>query len=380
VSTSLATRNRGIPSYRLHKPSGRAVVTIAGRDHYLGEHGSVESRAEYDRLIAEWLANGRAAPRADRDELTVSELILAYWRYAEPIYPPRTLDTFRAALRHLRKLYGHTAADEFGPLSLRTLQRHLTDLRREDGASQLSRKTINQYTARIRQVFKWGAAEGLVDPGVWQALSAVDGLRRGRTTARETAPVRPVDDITIEVTLRHLPPMVADMVRIQRLTGMRPGELCAMTTADVDCSADVWLYTPQEHKTEHHGHERVIAIGPRAQEVLKPYLSHGLMVPVFSPRKSEQVRRGSQAEDLSPLLGDQYTVDAYRRAVHRACKKAGVARWSPNQLRHTRATELRKGFGLDTAGAVLGHRKLETSQVYAERSMEAAVAAARKTG
>jgi hypothetical protein len=41
------------PSYRLHKPSGQAVVTLDSRDFYLGKYGSPESRAEYDRLISE---------------------------------------------------------------------------------------------------------------------------------------------------------------------------------------------------------------------------------------------------------------------------------------------------------------------------------------
>ena len=47
------------PSYRHHRPSGQAVVTLGGRDVYLGKFASPESRAEYDRLVAEWLASGR---------------------------------------------------------------------------------------------------------------------------------------------------------------------------------------------------------------------------------------------------------------------------------------------------------------------------------
>jgi hypothetical protein len=43
------------PSYRLHKPSGQAVVTLGGRDVYLGKFETPESRAEYDRVVAEWL-------------------------------------------------------------------------------------------------------------------------------------------------------------------------------------------------------------------------------------------------------------------------------------------------------------------------------------
>jgi hypothetical protein len=79
------------PSYRLYKPTGLAVVTLGGRDLYLGRFGTPESKAEYDRVIAEWLANGRrpgvvaAGGRAGPD-LTVSELILGYVRFAETYY------------------------------------------------------------------------------------------------------------------------------------------------------------------------------------------------------------------------------------------------------------------------------------------------------
>ncbi len=49
------------PKYRHHKPSGQAIVTLNGVAHYLGRWKSKASRVEYDRLIGEWLANGRRA-------------------------------------------------------------------------------------------------------------------------------------------------------------------------------------------------------------------------------------------------------------------------------------------------------------------------------
>ena len=67
-----------IPKYRKHRGSGKAVVTIAGRDHYLGPHRSKASRIEYDRLITEWLAAGRPATIAEQTDITVSELIVQY--------------------------------------------------------------------------------------------------------------------------------------------------------------------------------------------------------------------------------------------------------------------------------------------------------------
>lgn len=71
---------------------------------------------------------------------------------------------------------------------------------------------------------------------------------------------------------------------------------------------------------------------------------------------------------------------AYRRAIERACIDHGLERWSPNRLRHTRATEVRRSYGLDAASAVLGHSKIETTQVYAERAWELAERVARATG
>lgn len=72
-----------LSSYRLHKGIGCAVVTLNGRDHYLGRFGSDTSRREYRRLIAEWAASHRQAsrPAADKTppDLTLNELFLAYW-------------------------------------------------------------------------------------------------------------------------------------------------------------------------------------------------------------------------------------------------------------------------------------------------------------
>src|SRR4051812_19344652 len=86
------------PRYRLHKPSGQAVVTLNGRDFYLGKHGSTSSRLEYDRLVAEWLTAGRqvapstrVAPRPDAlggtaNDASVSELMVGYVKHVDAYY------------------------------------------------------------------------------------------------------------------------------------------------------------------------------------------------------------------------------------------------------------------------------------------------------
>ncbi len=81
------------PSYRLQKARGCAVVTIEGKNHYLGRYGSPESREKYGRLIAEWshrtaLSPIRPLPTVDAADLSVNELILRYLDHAELYYRP----------------------------------------------------------------------------------------------------------------------------------------------------------------------------------------------------------------------------------------------------------------------------------------------------
>ena len=45
-----------LPSYRRHKVSGQAIVTLNGKDHCLGAWQSKRSNAEYKRLLGEWMA------------------------------------------------------------------------------------------------------------------------------------------------------------------------------------------------------------------------------------------------------------------------------------------------------------------------------------
>ena len=117
------TRRKSVPAYRLHKNSNQAIVTLTDssgrrRDCYLGPYGSPESRQEYTRRIQEWETTGQRLPvdgANGKSELTINELILAYWNWATARYvkdgkPTSELDTVRQALRFVRELYSATVA------------------------------------------------------------------------------------------------------------------------------------------------------------------------------------------------------------------------------------------------------------------------------
>ncbi len=220
------------------------------------------------------LASGRQMAAVDASsDLTVTEVLARYWRFAEQHYRKdgqvtSEVSNIRYALRPVEELYGHTFARDFGPLALKAIQQRFI-------RDRICRDQINQRIGKIKRLFKWAVSEQLIPPSIFQALQTVVGLRAGRTEAKEMPPVLPVEESVVEATLPNLPPMVADMVRFQHLTGCRPGEVCSIRPCDVDTSAEVWAYRPHSHKTQHHGRERRIFIGPRRTRRATALLAEG---------------------------------------------------------------------------------------------------------
>ncbi len=342
------------------------------------------------RLVREGLLTAHQVSER-RYVLTIDQLCDRFTSHAKVYYrkngrQTRTLGNFTDAMSPLRRLCGSSAAADFGP-------RLLKRVRDEMISAGWSRGTVNQQTGRLRSVFRWGVEQELIPPMVLEGLRAVSPLKRGRCDARETEPVRPVPAAHVHAVRRHVARQVWTMIELERLTGMRPGEVLSMRTCDLDMSGVVWTFTPAEHKTEHHGHGRTVFVGPRAQTVLRPFLRPELAAYLFSPREAEQVRRAADAKGhrrpgqpetlrrTARRLGDRYTTESYRRAITRACELAGVPAWSPNQLRHNAATRLRREHGLDVAQTILGHRiGSMVTEIYAEANVRKARQVIAKVG
>lgn len=424
----MARTVRKIPSYRLHKARNLAVVSFNGRNIYLGPYGSPESRREYDRVVQEWLASERQAPVAKPvgphqagPSFTIAELIVRYWAFAEGYYvrdgePARELGNIKDALRPLRKTYGPMLVDTFGPVALKAVRKAMID-------AGLARNTVNARVGKIRRMFKWAVAEELVSPTVLHGLQAVTGLRPGRAGARETAPVAPVSAEQVAAVLPHVSAPVRAMIQLQDLTGMRPGEVMAIRSGEVDRSEEVWVYRPARHKTQDKGFSRSIPLGPKAQAILAPWLKDDLLVPVFSPAEAVAMRnetaRRNRKSPMTPSqaarrpkanpkrqAGSRYGKRMYHHAICRACDRAfphptlamvpareltpeqaaelkawrKANRWHPNQLRHAAATRIRKAFGLEAAQVALGHAKADVTQIYAERDLTKATEIMKQIG
>lgn len=334
-----------IPSYLLYSQSGRARAVwtdlVGTRKFKLlpGAYDSKESRAAYAKLLLELDAAPHRRPATAPDGFTVAEVLLAYLDHAEQHdrtpngKPTSEIYEVRVVIRALRELYADTPVGAFGPLCVKAArQRWVNDGR--------SRTECNRRVAITKRIFKWAVAEELVPPAVYQAVAAIAGLQKGRTTAREMPPVGPVEDAVVDATLPFLNRHVRGLVEFQRLTDCRPGEACAVRMCDIDTSGPVWLYKPPHHKNAHRGQSRTIAVGPKVQEVLREFFttdpSEYLSSPARAvgeiltarsdarktPRFPSHMRRSAAKRVKHPKRrpAEKYNTQTYGLAVDRASR------------------------------------------------------------
>ena len=410
------SKNQGPALCSRRRASGRVMCHAVFNGTFLsfGAKDDPETQKRFARAKCAWelagreltdavraAADGRTAPEpASRAPITLAELIAAFVAWAKEHYRDaagkvsREVYNVELACKPLKDDMGAVYATDFGPKLLTKYQRDLV----EKGSS---RKTINQRCGVLRRVFRWGAKNELLPASVWHELQTVDGLQRGRSGAKEGREVLPAPRADVESTLPHLPRMVRAMVELQLATGMRPSEVRRFRLDETDMTGEVWLFRPSEHKNSWRGRDRVVSIGPKGQAAIRSVLRPGAQTGfLFDPRVAEAERWAAQrkarvtpfwsghvavkarqmaARERRPI-GDHYSRLGYPQAVRRACKAAKVPVWTPGQLRHTFATEVRKEFGLDTARTLLGHARVETTQIYAQADTAKAIDAAQRIG
>jgi integrase len=298
----------------------------------------------------------------------------------------------KLALKPVRELYGEIKAAEFGPVAFKAVRTKLVD-------SRLSITTIRDRMGIIRRMIGWGVENELLPGDALHRIQAVAPLKVARDRVKPAKKVKPAPEEHIAALLPHLNPTVRAMVEIQALTGMRPGEVWRMTTGQIDRTGDLWVYSPLKHKTDGWHKTRDIPLGPRAQEALRPWLKADPDAILFSPREASQrhyeacgrpdrpARKVGKAKAPKKRKKappwhrhDMYNKNSYAQAIERACIRAMVPVFTPNRIRHTVATRIRREYGLEAAQVLLGHSKADVTQIYAERNLALASQIARQIG
>ena len=334
-------------------------------------------RTDRPRKMAEeaaaryWEEHTRQIRRHDPAGVSVSELCALWAEHCREYYrgrdgKPTSMATNAVlAVRLFRDLYGNAAVAELTHADMLQLRDALV-------RSGVARTTVNRRLWCVKYMMEWALDEAIIPATVKAELTQVRGVKRGRTSAPERAPVRPVDDATISATVEHMMPNTADMVRVHRFTGMRPCELCALRWSLIDTSRTPWVYhVPAEvNKNDWRGElgqPRVVCIGPKARAILLRHRDGDVpFSPVRAMAEHMEARRAARQTPIygerkrqdgrvPRVLGERWTTDAYTKTIRTACGKAGITPWGANRLRHTFGTEVRRAFGLEAARAVLGH-------------------------
>lgn len=330
----MGRKRNTIPNRSVHRPSGQERIVWEGRSIYLGPAGSPEAEAKYRRIVRSILETGQPFPQASG--VTVAGLAARFMVHTKKSFPPGSREpmAYERAMALLGEALGDVAAQDVTPGRFASM--------RDKWAERNSVRTVNKHHNMVLAAFRWAVTVELVPASVWHALQAVPRLRPKRSPARDPKEVGPVEWKHVEAIRSHVRPQVWAMILVQWHTGMRSGELLAMTPGQIAG----WTYRPKDHKTAWRGHVREIPIGPRARKVLAPWIA---------------------GKGEGDLIFSGYTSQSYGRAVSRACKAAKVPHWHPHQLRHSFATRVRASHGLDAAQAILGHKTARVTEIYAER-------------
>ncbi len=342
------SKNR-LPSLHRHA-SGQAFVRVrehgTTKDIYLGRYGSAEARSAYGALLAAFVAGeayepAERKPARDTAGPTIDELLVTYWHEEIERRSNNVQLKVRLSMVPLRKLYGDTQANAFGPRALASVRDTMVK------SGRLSRGEINERVQNVRTFFRWCVSRELIGPSVAHALDALANLRAGEVRGlREPRVIGAAKWPDVEAALVHLSSPLRAAVLVQWWSGARAGEILQMRAGDVDRSTNPWRFTPATHKTQRFGRGRVIFVGPQAQAALAPMLlrcdpTEYVFKPADALEEQRQAKRTARRSPMTPSqrareaarsrhrldqIGERYATTTYNRACARAIADANAVR------------------------------------------------------
>lgn len=268
---------------------------------------------------------------------TINALVESYRASEMPRFDPSQGQYNRAKnILHLLELeFGHLPTIEFTAAVANDLMiNHL--------APGCCQRTVRDKLGVLRSIFRYGISQGLVQPETLIALQCIRPPRdctipKARKMATQEA---------VRAAVTHSKAPVATMLRLQLSGGYRPSELFRLNPSDVREDNTV---VADNHKTVRKVGTRVLVLPSWFDPSVLPFLT---------------------------VHGNRWTKDTYRKAVHKACDRAGVERFSPYSIRHLAANRVRSEHGIDAARALLGHVDDSTTrQHYLQQDVELAKAA-----
>jgi integrase len=416
ANDSTTTGGAQIPALRFQRfqdgrTYGYAIFNGERRNFGRADTGEAlaKTRLEFDRVLAQWLRNGRSFPKA-ADAVTVADVCTGYTAHQNRKHGDgwckKTGRGGRVfyALETLRGVCGAELAAAFDLPRLEDVRSAMI------ATGKLCRGEVNARISAIRSAFKWAGRQKLVPRSVWAELADLEAVAEGEFGTHEGKDRKDAPVDAVLATLPHLPPPFDVVVELQLRTGARPSEILNLRRGDIDQSDPAfWVARLAKHKTAAKGKERRLVFDTAAQRALRPFLDRAADAPLFSPAEgdAEQRRRKREAREtpLWPSHELRYAREAAEReprtfratyeskvlakAVARAIARANeeratkdlpaVPNWTPYEVRHTVGTEAHVVAGSEATAGQLGHASTKTTARYSHAENEKAKKAAKAT-
>ena len=298
----------------------------------------------------------RRGPEVTWDEISMSapRMVATMRRYLGQLqvsHRPRSVDAYDVTLRIFAMfLVGHDpelrSVADINRTHIEVFKRWMATSR-DRGGRQSAPNTIRQRLGRLRVFF-----ERIIEwdyPDVPARIPIFDG-----DMPIVDAPLpKFLDDAQAARLMRAVAeePDLAQRLIVELLarTGMRVSELCDLQDdCDVRIGESHWLRIPVGKLHD----DRYVP--------LHPHLVH-LIADYRQTRPDNDTGRLLVRPDGRPL--QRYYA---ARVVDRIARRAGIGHVYPHQLRHTLATQaINRGMSLEAIAALLGHRSLTMTLVYA---------------
>jgi integrase len=316
--------------------SYRVKFRVGGRESVPQAAGTFSTMREA-RIRRDWVAGELAAMRVPQVELVAPvpagtlKVVGDRWRASRVDVAEATAITHRTNLGRILRVLGDRPVDA---ITAQDVAQFVADLHAGGAARESIRKTL----ATLAMIFDFAA----VTPNPARDRVAVKLPREDRVEVNPPTAAHVLAVYGILPRGLRLPLLTLDA------TGMRVGELAALTWGDIDEPEGRWRVSQAVAKTRRARWVPVNADVLRAVTDTVPREDRDLAAPVFAG----------------------FGIDRFRTAISRACKAAGVPVFSPHDLRHRRATLWHlQGRPIADAAAWLGHSPAEHLATYAHATL-----------
>lgn len=356
--------------------------------HRLGKEGDPDIKEKFVEFQHKMLNERKRVPK---NGVTISMLFLRYIESKLPKLHPTDQAHVRKVMKLLLEPFGNMNVVDFDSVEFRRAQEivAIEGMRTDSGKKVWSFSHVNKLLKYFVAVLKWGAARKLFPPVNLLEIKAVEPVGRGDEfyPLAVNEPRTEVPDQVILESLKYLSPILCDMVRIQRIAGMRPSELCALRVEHVR-TAQNGVIAMKEHKTARFGNTRYFAFTKDEMKILRRRCAgKGFDEFVFTPRDAylEAIENTNvnkeNVEKVLARFSQKYKTHTYGRALKKkldAARENGakIPHWTPYQLRHTFVTENSLLYGVEVASSLAGHKSVKTTQIYDHKAVKIALRAA----